>query len=230
MILLLITILLALLNWFMVTRPTRIGVWVTKPAVMVFLIAWVMSRSAFPAFMDSPETFPLVWFLLGLVFSLAGDVFLMLDAKFFPYGLGAFSLTHLCYLLGFGQLPPARENWLPAAALAVFTLAIYGLLTFRLCRGLDARAKPAAKLPAALYLLLASLTLYSALLSWFDTRWEASASLVAVWGAALFYFSDGLNAWRRCFGAAPYDEVRIMATYHIGQIALATAALMRFVG
>ena len=230
MILLILAVIFVLLNGWLVTRPTRIGVWVTKPAVMVFLIAWVMSRSAFPAFMDSPERFPLVWFLLGLVFSLAGDVFLMLDAKFLPCGLGAFSLTHLCYLLGFGQLPPARENWLPAAALAVFTLAIYGLLTFRLCRGLDARAKSAAKLPAALYLLLASLTLYSALLSWFDYRWEASASLVAVWGAALFYLSDGLNAWRRCVGPLAHDEVKIMATYHLGQIALAVAAVLQFVG
>lgn len=229
MILLLFTIFFALLNWFMVARPNRIGEWITKPAVMVFLIAWVLSRSAFPAFLNSPESFPLVWFLLGLILSLAGDVLLMLGAKFFPGGLGAFSLAHLCYIIGFGQLPPARENWLPAAALAVFTLAVYGLLISRLCRGLTARGMPGAKLPAAVYLLLVSLTLYSALLSWFDYRWEASASLLAVWGAGLFYFSDGLNAWRRCFGAAPYDEVWIMATYHIGQLALATAALMRFI-
>ena len=137
MILLILAVIFALLNGWLVTRPTRIGVWITKPAVMVFLIAWVLSRSSFPDFLNAPETFPLVWFLLGLVFSLAGDIFLMLGTRYLPWGVGAFSLTHLFYILGFGQIPPAREAWLPAAALAVFLLIVYGFLISRIFRGLE---------------------------------------------------------------------------------------------
>ena len=187
MILLILAVLFVLLNGWLVTQPTRTGVWVTKPAVMILLIAWVLSQSSFPAFLNAPGTSPLVWFLLGLIFSLAGDIFLMLGTRYLPWGVGAFALTHLFYILGFGQIPPARAVWFPAAVMAAFLLIGYVFLISLIFSGLETRAQPKAKAPAALYLLLVSLTLYSALLSWFDYRWEASASLLAVCGAALFF-------------------------------------------
>ena len=106
MILLILAVIFVLLNGWLVTRPTRTWVWITKPAVMVLLIGWALSRSSFPDFLSAPGTFPLVWFLLGLVCSLAGDIFLMLGTRYLPWGVGAFSLTHLFYILGFGQIPP----------------------------------------------------------------------------------------------------------------------------
>lgn len=49
-------------------------------------------------------------FLLALLFSLLGDIFLMLPRERFLAGLGAFLLAHLAYgwgFLGSGQAPPA---------------------------------------------------------------------------------------------------------------------------
>ena len=40
------------------------------------------------------------WFVAALVLSLAGDVFLMLPKDLFVFGLGAFLLGHLAYIVG----------------------------------------------------------------------------------------------------------------------------------
>ena len=48
------------------------------------------------------------WFVAALVFSLAGDVLLMLPREQFVAGLSAFLVAHLCYIVGFWTDGPAR--------------------------------------------------------------------------------------------------------------------------
>ncbi|MCD6285147.1 MAG: hypothetical protein J7M39_04450, partial [Anaerolineae bacterium] len=55
-----------------------------------------------------------LWFVVALVFSLAGDIFLMLpDEKWFVPGLLAFLVGHLCYIVGF------NPTWPPVGAVAL---------------------------------------------------------------------------------------------------------------
>jgi hypothetical protein len=60
----------------------------------------------------------LLWFGLGLVFSLAGDIFLMLPSRFFIAGLIAFLLGHVFYIFGFDPIPLPMQ-WGTLLALAV---------------------------------------------------------------------------------------------------------------
>jgi uncharacterized membrane protein YhhN len=58
--------------------------YITKPATLLILILWFVQIGGLEG--------RLLWFGLGLVFSLAGDIFLMLPSRFFIGGLIAFLL------------------------------------------------------------------------------------------------------------------------------------------
>ena len=65
------------------------------------------------------------WFVAALVFSLVGDVLLMLPREQFVGGLSAFLVAHLCYIAGFWTDGPAAVPLVVAAV--VVTLAIGSL-------------------------------------------------------------------------------------------------------
>ena len=68
--------------------------YVCKPLTMVLLIATALR-------LDVSSEAVLVAFVVALVFSLVGDVFLMLpDERWFVFGLGAFLVGHLAYVVG----------------------------------------------------------------------------------------------------------------------------------
>ncbi|NIW49240.1 MAG: lysoplasmalogenase, partial [Gammaproteobacteria bacterium] len=56
------------------------------------LIAWVIINGGTQG--------PIIYFLIGLALSLAGDIFLMLPDEKFIAGLVSFLLAHLAYILG----------------------------------------------------------------------------------------------------------------------------------
>ena len=82
----------ALLDWLAVARGWKKIEYLAKPATMVFLLGYLVFSGGFI------ET-PLAWFGLGLIFSLAGDTFLMVSFyrfsnRWFLPGLAAFLLAH----------------------------------------------------------------------------------------------------------------------------------------
>jgi uncharacterized membrane protein YhhN len=92
-----LTLALAVLDWMAVENNWLRVHWFAKPATMASLIIWFTQVGQW--------TGPLAAIGLGLIFSLMGDVFLMLPERFFLGGMGAFFLTHLFYIAGFNQLP-----------------------------------------------------------------------------------------------------------------------------
>ncbi len=68
--------------------------WLCKPAAMVALIGAAIALSP-----DDPAV--KTAFVVGLVLSLAGDVFLMLPSDRFLYGLISFFAAHVAYVVGF---------------------------------------------------------------------------------------------------------------------------------
>src|SRR4051794_41583322 len=64
------------------------------------------------------------WFVAALVFSLAGDVFLMLPRDLFVAGLSAFLVAHLCYIAGFWTDGPAVVAFLGAAGLGGLVVGV----------------------------------------------------------------------------------------------------------
>ena len=67
--------------------------YVCKPATLVFLIAVALA-------LDPVHGDMRTWFVVALVLSLLGDIFLMLPSDRFVFGLGAFLLGHVAYTVG----------------------------------------------------------------------------------------------------------------------------------
>lgn len=223
MTLLIIVFLFAILEWVSEQKELRWGIHITKPAMMVALIAWVLTYSGMLA---SESVFPLLWFVIGLVFCLAGDVFLMLAERFFLPGLVAFLVGHVFYIIGFGPILPPHGAYLPAAAIALLIVIVVIIIARKLFQGMNTSGNERMRLPVLAYSVIISIMLYSALTRWLGGAWTTTSAIWVGVGASLFYLSDILNAWRRFVGDFPNARIMVMITYHLGQIALAVGAVL----
>lgn len=186
--------LFAVIDWLAVARGSKSAEYVAKPAALAALIVYAATGPAGSA-----------WLVMALVFSLVGDVALMLPANLFVAGLGAFLLAHLAYIVDFEVAWAARLLWL------VVIVALSSPLAARIIRSVnDTTLQPAV----GVYILIISLMVASAV---------ASGSLLAAAGALLFFSSDAVIAWNRFVRPVAWAQPVIMVTYHVGQLALATA-------
>ncbi|HLE81876.1 MAG TPA: lysoplasmalogenase [Dehalococcoidia bacterium] len=211
---------IAALDWLAVWKRWKRLRYFAKPGVMLALLTWLLSAGGLQG--------QLLWFALGLVFSLAGDVFLMLPEDRFLYGLVAFLFADLSYIAGFNtSLPPFN---LASLALAVL-IAITGAQIYRrLAPALDRRGLERLKGPVLTYVVIHGTMLFSALLTLVrpDDEWLPSAALLASAGALLFFSSDVLLAWNRFVGELSLGDLKVMVTYHLGQVAITAGALLNF--
>jgi alkenylglycerophosphocholine/alkenylglycerophosphoethanolamine hydrolase len=199
--LIVLTLVVAVVDWIAVYRDQRAVEYVAKPLTMVVLIAAALA-------INPVDDAVRVAFVVALVFSLAGDVFLMLPRNLFVAGLAAFLVGHLAYVVGL-QLRGQSGLWF-VIGLAVVLLAVV-FIGARILRAVRAGDEPALAVPVTAYIAVISLMVASA----FGTR-----NLFAIVGASLFYSSDALIAWNRFVTTLPQGRVAIMITYHLGQIGL----------
>ena len=148
-----------------------------------------------------------VWFVVALVFSLAGDV-LLLDDRRFVFGLAAFLCGHLAYAAGFIVAPDWRW-WSAAVALGALTplVAVAGSRIVTGARADDPKLGP----PVLAYLTVISAMAITA---------AAAGNGWAVVGAALFVTSDTILGWRNFVDRRPWMPLAVMVTYHLGQAGL----------
>lgn len=151
--------------------------------------------------------------LIGLLFSLAGDVFLMLPRDRFINGLLCFLCAHLCYIVAF-----AGDGGRMAPLWSVLPFLLYGIVMLRLLWPMLRKMK----IPVVVYTLAISLMAWLAL-----TRWLASPKdgrLLALLGALLFVASDSFLAVNRFKGRTRFAQFSILSTYFAAQwlIALST--------
>ncbi|HEY5972305.1 MAG TPA: lysoplasmalogenase [Pseudoxanthomonas sp.] len=146
---------------------------------------------------------------VGLVFSLAGDAFLMLPGDWFVFGLASFLLAHLCYVVAFapGSGPRAK----------LVACLIYAVIAAANLAGLLPRVPVELHAPVLAY--VAVLMLMGALAAargWAlrnDPRLAGSARLAAI-GGALFVLSDSVLAWDRFGGGIPLAPLWVLAGYY----------------
>ena len=153
--------------------------------------------------------------LAGLVFSLAGDIFLMLPRDRFVAGLVAFLIAHIAYIIAFcnGVAFLSRPLWLAPYSLAA--LLVLSLLWPRLGH---------LRIPVAIYVIALVLMATQA-----SVRAEAlgGIAVAAAIGAALFIVSDAtlaVNRFRAPFRSA---QILVMTTYVAAQILIALSAYGR---
>lgn len=187
-------------------RQSPRGFYTFKPLTMILIIL-------IPTL--GGEGFSLLLGLItaGLIFSVLGDVFLMLPDDRFLSGLVAFLIAHLFYILGF-LIDQGRPIYWPI--LPVFGLA--GLAVWFLKGGFGK-----LKYPAFAYVGVISCMVW---LAW--SRWINGGQthhLLAFCGAGLFMMSDlilSVNRFKVRFKAARALE---LATYYTGQWLIALSVI-----
>lgn len=148
--------------------------------------------------------------LIGLVFSLAGDVFLMLPRDRFIVGLASFLLAHLAYIAAFGATGPTASDTQLLLPLGVVAAILLRLLWPGLGK---------LRIPVVLYTATIVVMVWRA---WARSRGIPSlGTALAASGAALFLVSDALLALNRFRWRFPSAQASVQVTYVAAQALIA---------
>jgi len=209
----------AFVDWLVVAFSVPRLKYITKPLVLGLMILWLSLAGGW--------RWPLLLFTLGAVFSLAGDICLMLPGRFFLPGLFSFLTAHLFYIAGFLQdgLPTSLVYYLSALLTIVWSV----FLTRRIRKGVLA-ATGAGRLRKAvtLYSGVVTAMFLASLSTAFKPGWFLPAFLPAAAGGFLFFLSDGLLAYDRFVTPVRSGRLLVRIAYHLGQLLLLWGAVRNF--
>lgn len=178
-----------------------------KPLPIIALLVWLRRADSGPY---------RNWIAIGLLFSLLGDLLLEWPTDLFVFGLGAFLLAHLAYLVAY--LSSTRR--LAPGALLLATAASGGMFALLASAGLGGLL-----LPVACYSLAIGCMLWRALARLAEPALERRSAWLAAAGALLFVLSDsliGINRFVMPFEGASFA---ILLSYWLGQLGIAASAL-----
>ena len=88
----------AILDWYAAWKENRYLLLVAKPLTVIFMMLWSLQVSGWHGGM--------LFFGLGLVFSLGGDIALLFSSRWFLLGLFSFLLAHIMFIIGFNTPMP----------------------------------------------------------------------------------------------------------------------------
>ena len=203
-------------DWFALATGKQWLDYVAKPGVMIGLLASVHFSSLAPPMR--------MWFSLALLFSLLGDIFLMLPKERFRAGLLSFLLAHLAYIAGFLRQAPPRWDVVPLLPLPI-AAGTY-MLGRRILAGLSARGHQSLRIPVAVYMGVIAAMLLVAWGTWFHPNRPVGASVAVSVGALLFLLSDALLAWNRFVRPLAQARLKVRVLYHVGQVLLVGGILL----
>lgn len=194
-------------DWLAVHRGSKRAEYLLKPATLVALILCAST-------LDPSDDARRWWFVAALVFSLAGDVFLMLPADLFVAGLASFLVGHLAYVAGWfaADVEPSK---VVLFVLIVLLLTVPVLL--RLIKALRSKDRHG---------LIPPVVVYSVAIAGMVGATVAGGIGWGIAGALLFLCSDLMIAWSRFVTAWPHHKLAIIVTYHLGQAGLITSLLL----
>lgn len=184
----------------------------TKPLLMILLAAHFLSRVG----TRSPGSLV----LMALFFSWAGDVLLQFeqeDPNFFMFGLAAFLIAHVFYIIFFRKIW-IRESIRLRPLLLLVVLAYYATLMVILFPYLGDM-----KVPVPVYGFVISTMLLLAL-HMPGIRNSISGNWMMA-GALLFIISDSVLAFNKFYQPFSQAGLVIMLTYGLAQLFLVTGAI-----
>jgi uncharacterized membrane protein YhhN len=188
-------------DWIAVTRDHKALEYLCKPLTMVVLFAALVAMDV-----DDPNV--KTWFLVALALCLVGDVFLMLPQDLFVFGLGAFLLGHLAYIVGMHVDGVVAVRF---GLGVLLVLAAMGIIGMRILAAVRSGDEPELTGPVLAYMAVISAMVASAI---------GTGRALGVAGAVSFYASDALIAWNRFVRATAHHRLAIMVTYHLAQAGL----------
>lgn len=151
----------------------------------------------------------------ALIFSWLGDT-LLLWQPFFLYGLGAFLMAHICYIIAFkfSQRQPFRIGTVNFLQLFFYNLPIYLLAAF--VYFLVNPGLGSMKIPVVIYIIIIVMMATTARERFKETSPESFWQVFI--GAVLFMISDSMIAINMFFKPFPEASVLIMGTYVLAQL------------
>ena len=179
--------------------------WIGKPLATAILVGLVWREGA------AVDARLRRGVIAGLVFSLAGDVLLMLSPGLFVGGLLAFLVAHLCYLRAFTVDTRLFARWLPLAVLGAIGAAILAFLWGGLA--------PALRGPVIAYVVVLVAMAAQAFARWREHP-DARTRMAAI-GGVLFVASDALLAIDRFRAPIVAAPLWVLGSYWAAQWGIA---------
>lgn len=214
-----VAIAVAIIDWFAVYKRNKSLEYFAKPGFMIMLIIWVL--------LNSPGNSKSIWLVLGLFFSLGGDIFLMLPKDSFLQGLISFLIAHIFFIITFFNLS-GQPKYTSISLLFGFVVFIFALFVdIRISRELIKSSQKRLVAPVNIY----SLILFSMAFIAYGTIGSPSVmtnlGIVISIGATLFMLSDILLAWNKFVSPVLGGRVTTIMIYHIAQILITTGVLLQ---
>ncbi len=179
-------------------KGPQLHVYIFKPLTVLLIIGLALqSRGSLYKYL----------IVAGLLFSLAGDIFLMLPADRFIAGLVSFLIAHLFYIAAF-TMYGASAHW---SLISATLLLIYGGVMLRLLLPHLGRMK----IPVIAYMLVILMMVWQASNRYLNE--SGPGSFLAFAGASLFAASDSLLAWNRFRHSFKSAQALILTTYFMAQ-------------
>ena len=171
-----------------------------KPLAMLCIIGIALLQP------DSDPQYYKIAILIGLGFSLIGDIFLIFDKKLFLPGLVVFLLAHFCYVGAFYQLPVMPNAVYSAVPFVLFFAIFMRILWYNL---------GTMKIPVIIYALTICMMGRFAMNRFLNL--ETTDAALAFAGALVFILSDSLLAYDRFKKPIPHKDMYILSTYFFAQ-------------
>lgn len=177
---------------------------VLKPLPMAIAMVFVATRAISAGAMGKKDYL----LLAALLFSLGGDVLLMLPGNYFIPGLASFLVAHLFYIALFRQDAPWFASRAGLAAVLAFGGGMYTVLAPRL-------PDPVLQVAVGAYVLVISL-MASQAMGRARHLGGPDARAVAL-GACVFMASDSMIAIHKFLTPIPLESLWILITYFTAQ-------------
>ncbi len=200
-----IALVVAVVDWLAVSIDNRVLEYIFKPLTMVALVCVALS-------LDPSSDTARVFLIIGLLLSMAGDIFLMLPADLFVPGLASFLLAHVAYVVALALLGVGLGGMLTGAVVAAIAAMVVGR---RIVEG-AAAADSALRIPVIAYMAAISTMVIFAF---------GTGGLFAIAGAVLFFVSDAVLGWTRFVDQFDRSRQVVIVTYHLGQVGLVLALI-----
>jgi uncharacterized membrane protein YhhN len=167
-------------DWIAVAKNWKELRYVAKPGVMLALLALLWAFTGFQGGM--------VFFALALVFSMAGDIALILPKERFIAALVLFMLAHLSFMAAFNRGDP--PGTLPALLILISLLYLGVMIFKKISAGLSLSGNSKLGLPILAYMLVLTGMVFFALITLLRPSWMTAPAILTSIGALLFFYSD----------------------------------------
>ncbi len=189
-------------------------VYTMKPLLMPVLMGWILVNREL-----LKEKFRQFIFV-SLMFSMAGDIFLMfLREELFVFGLASFLFAHVLYIISFYKSNSLGMKVLPVGGKIIFAFPYAFFVTgFLFILKDHILSKPETEpmfIPVMVYaIVIGTMGVFA---SWRVRGTNQHSFYMVLVGALLFIASDSMIAINKFVQPLPYASIFIMSTYIIAQ-------------